>query len=397
MHADAHVLARAKLGEVELARINAGLKDSINAMQYEEASFRSKQRRGAASAEMTPPTNNMGGKVELRLENGKVKQVLPRTHYAARHCFIDWVGFTVHEDVFQIIGHAVTDDEIIMAASLACESIFGFGITSKNEKGKNFYKSSYVLGEGWGFVLYGGQRNTVHILLSGEGCAAARVGWERRLYDFLDSSHGHITRIDLSHDDIKGELYTMEDLDAAYDEGLFSNGGRTPDIEHRGNWKSPNGKGRTLYVGHRSNGRYFRGYEKGKQLGDPDSPWVRLEVELKSVDRIIPLDILKYPQDYFAAAYPILARFSKEPQRIHTIQKTTQISYDRTKKWLKRQCGAAINLMLNVEGNAERVLQLIIREGKIPRGIMPPSFRNVGQALHHFPRDFAPMAISTPA
>ncbi|MCB5187511.1 replication initiation factor domain-containing protein [Methylobacillus caricis] len=178
-------------------------------------------------------------------------------------------------------------------------------------------------------------------------------------------------------------------------EGASNNGGRTPDIEHRGNWKNPNGKGRTLYVGHRSNGRYFRGYEKGKQLGDPNSPWIRLEVELKSVDRIIPLDILKQPQDYFAAAYPLLSRFSREPQRIDTIRKTTQISYERTKKWLKRQCGAALHLMLNVEGNAERVLDLIMREGKIPKGILPPSFRNVGQSLHHLPRDFAPMAIST--
>lgn len=393
LHADAHVLERARLTPDDLARINEHNKDNINAMNAAIASARHPQ--GGAGA-LASPTGNTGGKsINLVLEGGKVKQVLPRTHYNSKVCFIDWINFTVHEDSFQILTGAVTDQEIILAASMACESIFGFGITSKREKGANFYKTSYTLGENYGLVCYGGQRNTVLVSLSGEGCAAARGGWERRLFDFLQSAQSpRITRIDLTHDDIEGKLFTPESLNQSYDEGKFNCGGRNPDIELRGNWKNPNGKGRSIYIGNRTNGKFFRGYEKGKQLGDANSPWMRLEVEFKSVDRVIPFDVLKNPQDYFAAAYPLLSSFSDDTQRIKTVKKTVEISYERTKKWLKRQCGAALNLMLNVEGDAEKVLSLITREGKLPKGVLPPSFRHVDSSLHHSPLEHMPIVMS---
>lgn len=344
-----------------------------------------------------PPTSNTGGKsINLVLEGGKVKQVMPRTHYDSEHCFIDWVHFTVHEDTFSIFNgsHVVSDQEVILAVSAACESIFGFGITEKRDRGHFFYKTSYVLGDKYGLVCYGGQRNTVLVSLSGEGCAAAREGWERRLYDFLNSAQSaRITRIDLSHDDYEGERFTPDSLVQAFDEGGFNCGGRNPDIEMRGNWKNINGKGRTVYIGNRTNGKFFRGYEKGKQLGDPNSPWMRLEVEFKSIDRVIPFEVLLRPHEYFAAAYPILASFSDTAQRIKTIQKTVQASYERTKSWLKHQCGAALNLMLEVEGNADAVLSLIMRKGKLPRGVIPPDYRHVGKCLHHEPPEYLPESV----
>lgn len=390
LHADAHFLARARLTPSDFERINADKKAHIEAMNAAVA-----EHSGSVPATATPTGNTGGKSIELVLENGKVKQVLPRTHYNSKHCFIDWVNFTVHEDSFQILNGAVTDQEVILAVSMACESIFGFGITAKRDKGANFYRTSYVLGENYGLVCYGGQRNTVLVSLSGEGCAAARSGWERRLYDFLNSAQSpRITRIDLSHDDIEGKLFTPDSLVEAFDEGKFNCGGRNPDIELRGNWKNINGKGRTVYVGNRSNGKFFRGYEKGKQLGDADSPWMRLEVEFKSVDRVIPFDVLRHPHEYFAAAYPLFASFSDSAQRIKTIQKTVQVSYERTKKWLKRQCGASLKLMFDVEGSAEKVLSLIMREGKLPRGVLPPSFRHVDSCLHHSPLEYMPLSMS---
>ncbi|OAM51518.1 hypothetical protein A7981_08490 [Methylovorus sp. MM2] len=395
LHADAHVLARARLTPEDFDSIDASVPDHINAINAHTTAPRSARSGARTHRSRCAPLSNTGGKIELVCDDGKIKQVIPRSHYDSEHCFVDWVQFTVHEDTFQILEGGVVDQEIMMAASLACESIFGFGITSKRDKGMHFYRTSYNLGDKYGFVCYGGQRNTVHFVLNGSGCAAARRGWERRLFDFLESSmNAGITRIDLAHDDIKGELYTVDDLDKAYDDGKFNNGGRDPNIEHRGNWKKPNGKGRTIYIGNRNNGRYFRGYEKGKQLGDPNSPWVRMEVEFKSVDRIVPFDILKRPQDYYAAAYPILATFSHDLKRIHTIQKTTQISYERTKRWLKRQCGPALNLMLDIEGSPKAVLDMIIREGKLPKGVLPPSFKYTGHQLHHDKLEHMPVSLS---
>jgi phage replication initiation protein len=99
-----------------------------------------------------------------------------------------------------------------------------------------------------------------------------------------------------------------------------------PDCEHRGNWKRPSGKGRTFYVGSRKNGKFFRAHEKGRQLGDKNSEWVRLEVEFKSVDRELLYDILLMPGAYMAAAYPALSWIEQEQVRIKTKQKTAQIT-----------------------------------------------------------------------
>lgn len=89
-----------------------------------------------------------------------------------------------------------------------------------------------------------------------------------------------------------------------YDEGLFNCGGNQPGCEQRGNWRKPNGKGRTLYVGNRENGKMARIYEKGMQLGAPGHPWVRWEVELHNTDRVIPWEVLLEPGKFLAGTYP---------------------------------------------------------------------------------------------
>jgi phage replication initiation protein len=321
------------------------------------------------------------------MENGKIKEVLKRKHSENNICFIDWVNITCHETSFKWGQQPVSDEQVIADCSMVCESIFGFGITSKRDRGANFYHTSYVLGEKYGMVCYGGQRSTVLIMLNGEGCAAARIGWERKLFDFLNSANqARITRLDLAHDDIEGNRYTPESLEKAYEDGQFNCHARDPNIELRGNWKNPTGKGRSLYIGRRTNGKFFRGYEKGKQLGDPSSPWMRLEVEFKGVDRVIPPEALLKPQDYFAAAYPLLSSFSNRAERILTVKKTVEVSYERTKRWLKHQCGSALNLMHQIEGSAEKVLELVMREGKTPKGITVPSYLNTGAFLHNLPK-----------
>lgn len=71
------------------------------------------------------------------------------------------------------------------------------------------------------------------------------------------------------------------------------------------------GDGKTFYVGQRKNDKLLRVYEKGKQLGDPNSPWVRWELELHNAAYVIhPVTIL-YPGLYLAGAYPCLNWISK--------------------------------------------------------------------------------------
>lgn len=387
--ADAHMLSRAVLNQSDYNEINKNLKDAINA-SFAHSQSRATARQGLSAK--GAPTSNTGGKsesVSLVLENGKLKEVLKRKHYADKVCMIDWVNVTVHESTFEIMLNCVTDKEIILGVSQSCESIFGFGITEIRANGANFYKNSYVLGNKFGMVCYGGQRNTVLIMLNGEGCAAARNGWERRLFDFLNhAQNGRITRLDLAHDDYDGNVFTVDKVSDAYDNGQFNTGGRNPNCEMRGDWRNPNGKGRTFTVGNRTNGKFLRCYEKGKQLGDKISEWVRCEVEFKSVDRVIPFECLLYPSEYFSASYPIFQSLSVIQERIITTKRTVEISYERTKKWLKHQCGTALNLVHDLDGFDG--IKDLFRVGKLPKGVDFPSFLNVGESIHESLTSFEP-------
>jgi phage replication initiation protein len=211
--------------------------------------------------------------VQLVLSDGKVKQVPNRMNYGDNVAFIDWVNFTVHESTIvdcNIERTMFTDEDFMIAWSAQLQKFFGFGLTKRMEKGRNFYQQSWMLGDDFGFVCFGGQNSTLLTMLNGTGCMAATKGWESRLADFLHTKADlpRITRVDLAHDDYTGETYNVDKCMVDYDAGLYSAGGRHPNIEQRGNWRNPNGKGRTVYVGVRTNGKFLRVYEKGRQLGD---------------------------------------------------------------------------------------------------------------------------------
>lgn len=348
----------------------------------------------ASSAAEAPPQVTRGERAAtLVLRDGDVVEVPARRGYGGSSAFIDWINVTVDEQSFYWDKVPVLDDQLIVEVSVLCESIFGFGITSKREKGANFYRMSWTLGEGFGLVCYGGQRDTVLISLSGEGCAAARPGWEKRLYEFLEGRavRPRITRIDLAHDDFTGRQYSVDRAVEDYDAGMFLCGGRMPDIETRGNWKAPNGKGRTVYVGNRINGKFLRVYEKGKQLGAVDSPWVRVEGELKAVDRHIPHDVLIEAGAYLAEMYPALGWISTKRRRIETVKREAQYSYKKMLEWLKRQCGAALWFAAEMEGGAAELIEKIARE-ELPRGLRNLSnWQTAGIPIHKAERvPFAP-------
>ncbi|HYN53558.1 MAG TPA: hypothetical protein VES38_02495, partial [Methylotenera sp.] len=150
-HADAHVLERARMTDAEFEKINSDLKDTLNAMRARSAPA------GAHHSASSSPLSNTGGLTKYRplnlvLDNGKIKQVIPRKHYESKSAFIDWLNITVHETTFEFMNNGVTDHEIIMAVSFACESIFGFGITNKRDRGLNFYHTSYDIGKSFGVV-----------------------------------------------------------------------------------------------------------------------------------------------------------------------------------------------------------------------------------------------------
>jgi phage replication initiation protein len=367
--------------------------DEARQRKAAESALRDATSASEAGSAARAPATNRGGKSEIAarlvLEDGEVMEVPARRGWGGDHAFLDWVNFTTDETDFFFGMSLISDEEVIDRVSFYCKEIFGFGISQERATGANFYQRSYVLGENCGMVCHGGQRSTVLVMLSGEGCAAAREGWEKRLYDFLTKCgpRAKLTRLDLAHDIYDGVAYSVDQADADFDAGLFNCGGRHPNHEQRGNWKRPTGKGRTLYIGSRENGKFCRVYEKGRQLGDKTSPWVRVEVEMKSVSRIIPFDALLRPGEYLAASYPAFAWLSERQERVLTTQKKTEITYDAMCDWAKRQMGAFVNVLVEIEGSAEKAVAKIIKEGAIPSRLKVPSWLFVDAAIHEQPRE----------
>lgn len=283
---------------------------------------------------------------------------------------VDWVNFT---DLVDTMGtHFNTEDldfvdternfQIAIEIDKYIQHIFGLCLTFADKGMKNRYQSSFEIGDKCGFVCVGGQRNTYLVMLTGRGCSMAKDGWEKRLYTFLNNVavRGKITRIDLAHDDFDGTKINVDWGNKQDDQGGFQVGNRAPNVEHKGNWKRPNGNGRTLNIGSRESGKYLRLYEKGRAEGDPDDNWQRAEVEYKSKDRVLPYDMLLAPSEYFIAAYPCFEFLAedKQPARIETMVKCAQINASSAIKTIKRQFGKYINFFKKVY-EPEELINLI--------------------------------------
>jgi phage replication initiation protein len=329
-----------------------------------------------------PPFNNMGEtsglcpekshdiammrNVELVMSDGQVK-IIPTRIPTENHCaVIDWVNLTVHQDTFLKTSGRVLFDTLdyVFEASRICEQLFGFGVTADNAKIMNFYKNSWVLGDNFGYVCHGGQADTLMIVLNGTGCINAIQGWEKRLHHFLTqvSIRPQITRIDLAHDDFEAAHVTPDWAEQQWIEGNMSLSANAPNIEKRGNWHRPNGRGRTLYIGCRKSGKFSRIYERGRKEGDKESLWTRFEIELKSSDRLVPLDIFLNPSAYFLGAYPCLVFLKNQlitPQRIKVKQQTAKISLERSIEIVKTQVGRYVTFLRKFFNNDELFLSKI--------------------------------------
>ena len=299
-------------------------------------------------------------RTHMILTNDGVKHVEYRMPAENEIAVIDWVNFTFgietmgdkywQEDEYILDTHRYTAAIDSLEADL--EHIFGFTTSSCRNSGLNFYQQSYVLGEDFGFICIGGQRNTVLIMINGRGCNFAKSGWELRLYNFLvtKAKRPKLTRVDIAHDDFEGKHISVDWGNMQDGLGGFQLGNRAPNIEHKGNWRRPNGKGRTLCIGSRDSGKYLRLYEKGRAEGDPNDNWQRAEVEFKSIDRVLPFDMLLVPSEFFIAAYPCFRDLAQhlQPERIETISKTAQINFQTAIENLKHQYGKYINIFKEV-------------------------------------------------
>jgi DNA relaxase NicK len=257
---------------------------------------------------------------------------------------------------------------------------FGLDMAHEVSKGRNGYQNHTKIlapingGKQFaevGYYAWGGNNDTVCVSLSGQGCQFIGSHGFSLIRETLEDLTGKITRIDLAHDCFNGDI-DLETVRQWYKLGLFK-------ANSRG--KYPNKKellggedGSTIYVGSRESGKYFRAYEKGRQLGDKNSKWVRLELELHSTKRHIPYEILDKISDYLSGAYECMTFLSEEQSRIKTQQKTESISFAHLETHCKKAYGRFIEVMLQVyDGCPATVVEQLRRDDGIPSRLLSSS------------------------
>lgn len=277
--------------------------------------------------------------------------------------FLDYFNatFPLRGDLHEVVGEVLTG--FYATAGMLC------GAFEDRRRGLHGWTQSYASTHGSIALAVGGQRNTGFLSLPGEGCALVQ-DWDALARFLRDDLGARITRADAAHDDLLG-THSVDEAAAAYLDGSFKVGGRQPKHDTKGDWLNPQGNGRTLYVGSRESGKLYRGYEKGKQLGDRSSPWVRHEVELHNEGRVIPWEIVWNPGKYLAGAYPYLSWVSEESTRIQTIQKTATTDTNVLKDHCKRTYGKLVNRLIEAGCTDEEIVRDLRRAGTPKRLIVP--------------------------
>lgn len=270
-----------------------------------------------------------------------------------RAAFTDWLNVTYP------VGSS-NPGAFLDAFSKLTQARFGI-MTERPGRGLHGWNRSFEFEHGRTLYAIGGQRGTALVSIGNDGCALI-PDWEALIRFFRDELQGRITRWDGATDDYEG-VHSVDWAVEQYRAGGFKAGGRMPTSNVNGDWIEPAGKGRTFYVGVRENGKLLRVYEKGKQLGEKDSPWVRWEVELHNEDRVIPWDVLIAPGRYVAGSYPALSWVQADACRIKTLRKTDGITYDRLVRHARQSVGKLVNTMVEREGSAEAAVALVRREG----------------------------------
>lgn len=283
-----------------------------------------------------------------------------------QHARVDWIHATFD-------GSAISHTELIRTLSrvmdrpvrgLGSHGRFGFTERLDLEAGVGSRHVSI------GCIAFGGdaQRGRVMLQLTGSGCGLVE-DWDA-LQAVLDDIGAKLTRLDLAVDFLAGEV-KVDQVVEWYRDGGFSCGGNRPGCAVAGDWI--NGEaGRTFYVGRAANGKLLRAYEKGLQLGQPESEWVRLEVQFGSRDRVIPLRALTDRDAFFAGAYPCLqALVETAAERIPTDQAQAVATMGHMLHHLRRCYGRVLDTALSSFGWDVSELVESVRVVGIPRRLQP--------------------------
>lgn len=228
------------------------------------------------------------------------------------------------------------------------------------------------------------QRNTVHVAIPGAAWLTSDFSFNQNIYDLLvEFGVEHLSRIDLARDCFDGESNFAAMVDA-FAEGKFKpSRGVSPSI-----WTiQDERRGSTCHVGRRENGKLIRGYEKSMQLARKDG-WFRVELELRSVNRRIPLEAVLEPTAYFAGSCKYLAELAETScvQRVATFRKSTELSVDHMRHYAKIAYGKFVKFMSDAGVPAEEIVSaLTLGVSGLPRRLRIAEYNKLLQAAASAP------------
>jgi phage replication initiation protein len=304
-----------------------------------------------------------------------VKTPLPYESGASNAALVDWLAFTVRSPESE--DHEWVMRELQELGLLGCIEELNGGYAGYAHKAQYADNKTRLCLIAWGGK---NQAATIYVSFTGHGCA--RIENWRLVRAWLEQHKATITRLDLAYDDFQAERVSITRAIDWYLAGGFGAGGRMPGHSLHGDWLLGNQsrKGRTLEIGSREGGKLCRIYEKGKQLGDSESPWVRVEVEWHNESRHIPYEALTSPGKFLAGAYECLHFLDQEQSRIQTQQRAAMVSFDYAMYNGRRLVGKLVNLALDVNGgDYAEVVEQLRRDGYPAR--VEPYIHAVGNRL----------------
>lgn len=207
---------------------------------------------------------------------------------------------------------------------------------------------------------------TARIELTGDGCRLYETSsgsdhaqrWSL-LASLLGLCDARLTRVDLAADDLLGQYPIQWALDR-YNEGAFDKRGQRPKGRYIDDMGNKTGK--TLYVGVRSSENQLRVYEKGREQGDPESPWVRYEGEFHASNRReLPLDMLTDGAPYLVGCYPVLDFVDAVGERLRVAAAQVLANCVRAVRHFRKQYGPMLNALLHAAGGDEKTLHRLIQ------------------------------------
>ncbi|WP_186442653.1 replication initiation factor domain-containing protein [Lysobacter antibioticus] len=267
---------------------------------------------------------------------------------------VDYLSLTLSDatGLLELVGEEDFAAKLIaMLFGRAC------GLTATELSGAGFQgytNSALVIGPGGevaGKVGIGGNNDTAHVSLTGAGTACI-TDWQRAVHGLLQLG-ARITRCDLAFDDYLGQYFDPRDMHEAVQAGelvVRANGpGKPPKTRYVTDHGS--GAGCTFYAGQKGH-KELCVYHKGREQGDPDSPWVRVEVRFYSKRQQLPPEMLLQPLAYLRAAYNVCEAIPADvTERLRTVRAKVEATAVAWARFIKNQVGRSLTLVHQVFGD----------------------------------------------